>query len=48
MISDEVSWHLRNLARNVHLQAGQSGNAQVLTVLADLIALLDPVPAQTD
>lgn len=45
MVPDELSWRLRNLARNVHLQAGESGNLQDLTVLASLIAWLDPVPA---
>jgi len=45
MIPDEISWRLRNLACNVYLQAGQSGNSQDLVVLASLIALLDPDPA---
>jgi hypothetical protein len=36
---------LRNLARNVYLDAGQSGNSQDLAALADLVALLDPIPA---
>lgn len=45
MIPDEIAWRLRNLARNVYLEAGQSGNPQDLAALADLVALLDPVPA---
>ena len=44
MIPDEISWRLRNLARNVYLQAWQSGNSQDLAVLASLITLLDPNP----
>ena len=47
-IPDEIAWRLRNLARNVYLDAGQSGNPQDLAVLADLLALLDPVPAASN
>lgn len=45
MIPGETAWRLRSLARNVYLEAGQSGNSQDLAALADLLALLDPVPA---
>ena len=45
MIPDEISWRLRNLARNVYLEAGQSGNSLDLAALAGLVALLDPIPA---
>ena len=44
-IPDELAWRLRNLARNVYLDAKQSGNLQDLTVLADLVALLDRIPS---
>ncbi len=45
-VPDEISWRLRNLARNVYLQVGQGGNAQDVAALANLIALLDPVPVE--
>jgi hypothetical protein len=43
VIPDEISWRLRNLARDVYLQAAQGGSSQDLAMFADLIALLDPV-----
>lgn len=46
MIPAETSWRLRNLARNVYLQVGQSGNSQDLVALTRLIALLTPFRPQ--
>lgn len=46
MIPDEISWRLRNLARNVYTEVGQSGNAQDLMALVKLVALLDPISAR--
>lgn len=45
MIPDEIAWRLRHLARNVYLDAEQSGNPQDLAALANLLALLAPMPA---
>lgn len=46
LIVREVSWRLRNMARNVHLRIEKTGNPAELESVCGLIALLDPV-AQT-
>ena len=44
-ISDEISWRLRNLARNLLLDIELSGNSQDLATLAGLVTLLEQMPA---
>lgn len=42
LIIREVSWRLRNLARNVHLRIENNGNADEMASVRGLIELLDP------
>jgi len=43
LVLGEVSWRLRNLARNVQLRTEQSGEASDLTQIAELVAVLSDV-----
>lgn len=47
LIVREVSWRLRNLARNVHLRIENTGDRQAMASVGELIGRLDPV-AQAD
>ncbi|WP_263770941.1 HD-GYP domain-containing protein [Propionivibrio soli] len=42
IVLDEVTWRLRNLARNVYLRLEQSGDATDLALIDGLIAALNP------
>lgn len=43
LVLGEVSWRLRNLARNVHLRTEQSGDASDLAQVAELVGVLSMI-----
>jgi len=48
LIVREISWRLRNMARNVHLRIEQTGNPEEMKSVGGLIALLDPAAQAAD
>lgn len=44
LIIPEITWRLRNLARNLHMQVETSGSVEDIARTAELIALLDARP----
>ena len=47
LVLKEVTWRLRNLARNVHLRTEKSGNSEDLAQISELIDTLGTAPTLT-